>query len=188
MTGPADMAQAAEPAVKRFEGFGARPYLCPAGVWTQGYGRTGHGIGPRSARISQATADDWLDADLPVYAAAALALSPVLARLPAEVGAAITDFCFNLGTTRYKASTLRRRVAAQDWQGAAHQLALWVHGGGRKLPGLVQRRAFEAAMILRAMAAARDDTAQADLVDRARRILSESKDPLGDLRRLLVAA
>jgi lysozyme len=60
---------------------------------------------------------------------------------------AIADFCFNLGTTRYKASTLKRRVDAGDWPGAAEELAKWVWGGGQKLPGLVARRAAESLLL-----------------------------------------
>jgi lysozyme len=61
--------------------------------------------------------------------------------------AAVADFCFNLGMTRYKASTLRRRINAGDWQGAQQELAKWVWGGGKRLPGLVLRRAAEAALL-----------------------------------------
>ena len=47
-----------------------------------------------------------------------------------------------------KRKTLRKRVDAQDWQGAARELRKWVFGGGRKLPGLVLRREAEAQRIL----------------------------------------
>lgn len=61
---------------------------------------------------------------------------------------AIADFAYNLGLGRLRASTLRRRVNEEDWAGAAAELAKWVNGGGRKLPGLVKRRAVEAAILL----------------------------------------
>ena len=60
---------------------------------------------------------------------------------------AIADFCYNLGTTRYKSSTLRRKVRDSDWLDAADELQKWVWGGGRKLPGLVLRRQAEAALL-----------------------------------------
>lgn len=81
-----------------------------------------------------------------VFAAEAARLTPQILAEPG-VHAAIADFCFNLGSTRYKASTLRRRVAAGDWDGAREELMKWVWGGGRKLPGLVIRRAAEATLL-----------------------------------------
>ena len=32
---------------RRFEGFSAKPYLCPAGVWTIGYGSTYYANGDK---------------------------------------------------------------------------------------------------------------------------------------------
>jgi lysozyme len=59
----------------------------------------------------------------------------------------MTDFAYNLGVARYRGSTLRRKIDEQDWDGAKEQLALWVRGGGRVLPGLVRRRAAESALL-----------------------------------------
>jgi lysozyme len=190
MTTVAAMVEVAKPGARRFEGFRSRPYLCPAAVASIAYGATRYRDGRRvrlsDPPVSVAEGEALLDHDMTAFTAAAVALSPVLAQLPAEVGAAIGDFCFNLGTTRYKASTLRKRVQARDWTGAAHQLRLWVHAAGRTLPGLVKRRAWEAQLILRAMSAANDNAEQQlILVGEARRILQTSADPIGDLRRLL---
>lgn len=60
---------------------------------------------------------------------------------------AIADFAYNLGLGRLKASTLRRKINDEDWEGAKAELAKWVRGGGRVLPGLVLRRAAEAAIL-----------------------------------------
>jgi lysozyme len=76
----------------------------------------------------------------------ALALSPGLIQFPSALGA-IGDFCFNLGSGAYRASTLRKRVNAEDWEGARQELAKWVRGGGKVLKGLVIRRAAEAALL-----------------------------------------
>jgi lysozyme len=59
----------------------------------------------------------------------------------------MTDFAYNLGVARYRASTLRKRVDAGDWEDAKEQLMLWVRGGGKVLPGLVKRRKAEAALL-----------------------------------------
>jgi lysozyme len=53
--------------------------------------------------------------------------------------AAIIDFAFNLGTGRLKASTLRKKVNAKDWDAAGNEVMKWVRGGGKVLRGLVLR-------------------------------------------------
>jgi lysozyme len=90
----------------------------------------------------------YLAADMTDALKATLRYCPVLANEPEGRLAAIVDFTFNLGTGRLQTSTLRRRVNQRDWQGAATELKRWVYGGGVILPGLVTRRAANAAMLL----------------------------------------
>lgn len=136
---------------RRFEGFRPKPYLCPAGVPTIGYGATtyldGRAVELSDPPISRETADRMLIAQiLRVYQPGTLKVCPVLR---GAALAAITDFAFNLGLTRLKASTLRRRLLAGDIDGAVVELRKWVRGGGRVLPGLVLRREAEAALMRR---------------------------------------
>ena len=60
---------------------------------------------------------------------------------------AIVDFCYNLGIGRLQTSTLKRKINAQDWEGAKEQLMLWTKGGGKVLPGLLKRRTAECALL-----------------------------------------
>ena len=129
---------------KRFEGFSSKPYICPAGYWTIGYG---HLCKPDHRRITQEQGLAYLEADLQKALAATLRYCPILAAEPERRLAAIVDFTFNLGAGRLQTSTLRRRINTRDWPGAATQLMRWVHGGGRVLPGLVARRKAEVALI-----------------------------------------
>ena len=92
-----------------------------------------------SPPFTRALAEQWLEEDAAKACRQALAISPVLA-IDEDRLSACADFIFNLGSGRYRASTLRRRVDAADWDGAAEQLGRWVWGGGKKLPGLVARR------------------------------------------------
>lgn len=138
---------------RRFEGFRPRPYLCPAGVPTIGYGSTYYPGGRRvtlaDAPIDEAQARALLVRELlHTYAPGVLRLCPgllPLAILNDDWGkfCAIVDFCYNLGVGRLQTSTLRRKINEQDWAGAKEQLMLWVRGGGRVLPGLVRRRQAE---------------------------------------------
>lgn len=116
------------------------PYLCPAGYPTQGWGIVVPNM--NVPPITRAMADAILARETPRYMADALKLSPVLALYPRRL-AAITSFVFNLGAPRYRSSTLRRRINAQDWLGASPEFDKWVFAGGVKLRGLVLRRAAE---------------------------------------------
>lgn len=110
--------------------------------WTIGWGATGPGIGPGTI-WTQALCDARLDADL--------------ARAAREVAAAIGDApttphqfdalaSFHYNTGAIARATLTRRHRAGDHAGAAAEFGKWIHAGGRALPGLVARRADEAAL------------------------------------------
>lgn len=142
---------------RRFEGFRAKPYLCPAGVPTIGYGSTYYADGRKvtldDAPISEPVARALLMAELlHTYAPGVLRQCPGLLPLALMEDDwrrlnAIVDFAYNLGVGRLQTSTLKRKINSQDWEGAREQLSLWVRGGGRVLPGLVARRQAEAALI-----------------------------------------
>ena len=134
-----------------FEGLRLQPYICPAGYPTIGYGTVwkpdGSKVTMEHAPISNETAEAWLVHELRHnYLAGVLKASPGLLARPRALGA-MTDFAYNLGVARYRASTLRKRVDDGDWEDAKAQLMLWTRGGGRVLPGLVRRRAAEAALL-----------------------------------------
>ena len=133
--------------IKGFESFRGKAYLCPAGVWTIGWGSTGPGI-VKGVVWTQAQCDARLEQDALVYASGAANLSPVLYFDDAKL-CAIADFCYNLGVSRYKISTLRKRVNEGDWAGAVSELLKWTRGGGRVLPGLVARRKAEIELLTR---------------------------------------
>lgn len=61
--------------------------------------------------------------------------------------AALIDFTFNLGAGQLRASTLRRKVNAGDWEAVPAELRKWVRGGGRPLRGLVLRREAEIRLV-----------------------------------------
>jgi lysozyme len=141
--------------VKRFEGLYRKvtftppiqvvPYLCPANFWTIGWG---HLCAKDHPQIDEYQAEVYIQADLQGALTDTLVFCPVLASEPERRLAAIISFTFNLGATRLKSSTLRRRINERRWGEAAVELRKWVYGGGRKLPGLIARREVEALMVL----------------------------------------
>lgn len=66
---------------------------------------------------------------------------------------ALVSLAFNIGTGNFNKSTLVKRLKAGDMAGAAAQFAVWnkarVNGVLKVLPGLVRRRAAEAALFVK---------------------------------------
>ena len=132
--------------IRRFEGLRLRSYLCPAGVWTIGYGSTGPDIVPGLTWTTEQS-EQRAQGQAKTFILGTIGMCPVLREPDDTKTAAIADFAYNLGLTRLKGSTLRRKVNARDWPGAQIELRKWVFGGGVKLPGLVIRREVEAQML-----------------------------------------
>lgn len=134
---------------KQFEGFGkdGKPYLCPAGIPTIGYGSTYYANGTKvtlaDQAISVAAAADLLLHELQyTYLPGVLRLCPILLTDEKKCNS-IVDFAYNLGVGRLQTSTLRRKINQQDWDATKEQLLLWNKGGGKVLPGLDKRRKAE---------------------------------------------
>lgn len=132
--------------VRHFEGLSLKAYRCPAGVPTIGYGHTA-GV-TMGQTITEAKADQFLRSDL----AAARGEVDRLVAVPLAPHqlAALTSFVFNLGDANFRGSTLLKKLNLGDAAGAAEQFEKWVFatvdGKKTRLPGLVSRRAAEAAM------------------------------------------
>lgn len=146
----AEAVHAAAALARRFEGLRLRPYLCPAGVPTIGYGATlyedGAPVRMSDPPITAARAGQMLEHDLHTRRLpAVLRLCPNV-KHPGRV-AALVDFAFNLGTGRLASSTLRRRVNAERWEDVPGELRKWTRGGGIVLRGLVLRREAEIHLI-----------------------------------------
>ncbi len=142
---------------RRFEGYKAKPYLCPAGVPTIGYGSTfyadGRKVTLQDPPMDEPTARALLVSELMHrYAPGTIRQCPILLTLAMTANDwgklnAIVDFAYNLGVGRLQTSTLKRKINEQDWEGAKEQLMLWTRGGGKVLPGLVKRRQAECAVM-----------------------------------------
>jgi lysozyme len=131
--------------VKRFEQCRLRAYLCPAKVWTCGWGATGADVG-RGTVWTQEDADDRLADDLRKFAIAVDHM--VRVRLTEGQRSALISLAFNVGSVALKESTLLRLLNAGDYRGAGEQFLRWNKGGGRVLGGLVARRAAESELFL----------------------------------------
>jgi GH24 family phage-related lysozyme (muramidase) len=129
----------------KFEGFSPIIYKCPAGYPTIGYG---HLITEANKErfldgVDELEALDLLRSDVARAEHAVLRLITV----PLSDGQfdALASFTFNLGAGALQRSTLRHKINRGEHDAAPAEFMKWVWAGGRKLKGLVQRRAAEAA-------------------------------------------
>jgi len=136
--------------IKDFEGCRLDAYLCPAGVWTIGYGHTGDV--KKGDRISRKRADELLAEDLGTFVTAVRRACKVKPN-PNQL-AAMVSLAFNIGAGAFAKSTVVKAHNRGDAQAAARAFGLWVKARVKgklvELPGLVSRRAREAALYLKA--------------------------------------
>lgn len=133
--------------IKQFEGLRLTAYLCPANVWTIGYGHTSAGGAPavrQGMKITKARADEILRADLAKYEQGVT--DAVSVQLTQSQFDALVSFAFNCGLGALRKSTLLKRVNAKQFDRVPAELMKWTRAGGRELPGLVRRRRAEAAL------------------------------------------
>lgn len=136
---------------KKFEGLKLEPYMCPAGIWTIGYGTTSYPDGTKVSKldkpITKEQAEEYLEGFMAKCLKEALDLCPNLKNHSEERKAALADFVYNLGESRLASSTLRKKVLEEDWPAVKEQLMRWVYAGSVKLKGLEIRRRAEASLI-----------------------------------------
>ena len=142
--------------IVKFEGFSRRPYQCPAGIWTIGYGTTRYPDGVRvtmkDGPVSRGYAEDCVRHECEVVARAVDRL--IVVPLAEHERAALISFGYNIGTGNFRASTLRQKLNRGDRAEASAQFPRWRFANGRVLKGLVRRRAAERLLFERGAATA----------------------------------
>ena len=154
----------------RYEGCRNRPYLCPAHIWTIGYGHVLYQQQIRLPMVKKegesvqirkeyplAEGDNRVWSKEEINALFATDVSSfergVLRLVPGVAGRqgtfdAMVSFAFNAGLGNLQRSQIRIKANRGEWQAAADALMDWTKGGGRVLPGLVKRREAERALFL----------------------------------------
>jgi len=149
----------------QFEGFRSRPYLCPASIWTIGYGhvlyqeqialpvvrKEGYTGAIRKEYLlreehnrtwSKAEIDQLFEKDLGSFERGVLRLVPGVAGFEGRFSALVA-LAFNIGLGNLQRSTIRMRANRGDWEGAGGAFMMWTKAGGKELGGLVRRRQAE---------------------------------------------
>ena len=154
----------------RYEGFRSKPYLCPAHIWTIGYGhvlyqdqirlpmvrkegvpgliRKEYPLKPEDNRVwTKEEINRLFEQDVATFERGVLRLVPSSAGSQGRFDA-LVSISFNFGLGNLQRSSIRMRANRGDHEGAAEAFMLWTKAGGRELPGLVKRRLDEKQLYL----------------------------------------
>lgn len=132
--------------IKEFEGFSAKPYLCPANVPTIGYGSTMYKNGERVTmdddEITEEQATEML---MDTIKSVEKQVKKVLTvKLKPHQMAALVSFTYNVGIGNFSNSTLLAWLNSNpDFTRIPEQFRRWNKGGGKVLNGLIRRREAE---------------------------------------------
>ncbi|NNH25690.1 lysozyme [Acinetobacter terrestris] len=136
--------------ISSFEGCELKAYLCPAKVWTIGFGTTVYPNGVKVKKGDSCTLDQakqFKAHDLKRFEKTVDDLVQV--PLTQNQFDALVSLTYNIGPGAFEKSTLLKKLNTGDYQGAADQFTVWNKGGGKVLQGLVNRRAKEKEVFLR---------------------------------------
>jgi lysozyme len=133
--------------IKKYEGFKAKAYLCPAKVPTIGYGSTYYEDGTKvkltDPPITQERATELLEALLVSYELSVD--SYCVDTINQNQFSALCSFAYNCGVGNLKSSTLLKKVNKNPNDPTIKDEFLkWNKGGGKVLTGLTKRRIEEA--------------------------------------------
>ena len=135
--------------IKHHEGVRAKPYKCPAGLWTVG---VGHLIGDGKSlpetwnkTFTNEEIDGLLKHDLNRFELGVSKMLPNVSLRQHEFDA-LVSFCFNLGLGCFQRSTIRQALLRGDKKAAMESLMKYCRAGGKILRGLQIRRLDEKAL------------------------------------------
>lgn len=132
--------------IKKFEGCRLETYICPAGVFTIGYGHTGADV-KSGMKITQEEAETLLKNDLKAFEKGVQRI--IKKELTQNQFDALVSFAYNLGLENLKKSTLAKLINQDKIKEAANQFERWVYANGVKLNGLIRRRKAEKELFTR---------------------------------------
>lgn len=139
--------------IKHFEGWRSKSYKDPAGIWTIGYGHTSAAGNPKVTRgmsITKAYGDQLLLRDLQQYAK--VVDENVKVKLTENQFGALVSFCYNVGPSNFKKSSVLNRVNRKLFDQVPARLLLWnkatVNGRLKPLRGLTRRRRAEGRLFM----------------------------------------
>ena len=105
--------------IKQFEGLSLKAYLCPAGVWTIGYGATYYQNGQKVKQgdvINQETANLLLKFHVSTFEKSVDSLTND--NITQTQFDALVSFCYNVGISNFRSSTLLKKINKNTLDGS----------------------------------------------------------------------
>lgn len=131
--------------IKDSEGLSLIPYTCPGGYLSIGYGNRTHAH--EFDKITEEQAEQFLQEDLQdTYYHLAIVCNHI--PLTDNQWSSLCSFIYNIGIGAFIGSTMLRKLRAGDYEGAGDEFGKWIHAKGKKLNGLIVRRAKERSLFL----------------------------------------
>ena len=133
-----------------FEGEQLIAYDDGVGIWTIGFGTIKYPDGVRVKKGDTCTleqAKEYMRHDLIEFEHTV----NISVKVPLNQNQfdALVSLAYNIGSNAFKSSTLVKELNTGDYQGAADQFNVWVNAGGKRMQGLVNRRAKEKELFLK---------------------------------------
>jgi lysozyme len=131
--------------IKKWEGLKLRAYICPAGVWTIGYGTIRYEDGSpvrEGDSVSQERAEELLSKEVEKRS---VELTKIVGKLGQNKFDALLSWCYNFSPGRLKKTTLLSRIKndPNDFR-IADEFLKWRNADGKPERGLLLRRIDEA--------------------------------------------
>ena len=134
-----------------FEGFSGKPYLCPAGIPTIGFGSTRYSDGTKVTlsdhEVTKEEALSILRGTLESFEKTVNTF--VKPKLTQNQFDALVSFVYNVGSGNFSSSTLLVKLNQGRYLEAANEFLKWNKAGGKPLSGLIRRRAAERELFLK---------------------------------------
>ncbi len=135
--------------IKEFEGFRSEAYLCPANIWTIGYGNTFYLDGEkvkRGDKISREKAEELLKVTVQIFSDHVNKLLKI--PVTSNQFSALVSLTYNIGVDAFKNSTLLKVLNQGNYTEAGNQFLRWNKANGKILEGLNKRRRRERKLFL----------------------------------------
>ncbi|ELW85679.1 MULTISPECIES: lysozyme [Acinetobacter] len=148
--GQRDISENGYAIIRDAEGFRSNAYLDTGGVWTIGFGTIKYPNGKsvkKGDTCTKSEAEQWLKNDC-VWVDACLDKN-VKVNLNQNQFDALASFVYNIGETAFVKSTMLTLINQNTLTSAASQFDRWVFDNGKRIQGLVNRRAKEKSLFLK---------------------------------------
>jgi len=135
--------------IRSFEGLSLVSYICPAGVYTCGFGCTGPDIVEGTVWTEEYCRERFMEEINRLCDKLEKALPSNISK---NKFIAIVSLTYNIGLPSFLASTMLKKLKLADWGGAAEEILRWdkITVSGKKImsKGLHSRRKLEQKLFL----------------------------------------